>query len=453
MAKIALIYCIIMFVIGYIFEPRKINPITVFYGEWSVIIFLAILNLFSLVTASDFIYGYILVGCIFFSVGFYLIKILKSRCHILSFLNPVLDKFQLKISLNQKMEEDVHYILNSKITKILISFSLLFFIVDSLDAFVALLHGNSLDMIREQAQEGNQYLHSDIMNAIRILIATPVSFAVMPLAAIQFFKEKKDIFVIVSAIAIALLRVISDGGRTPFIFLALCFILCYFYQVGDNKSVKKERNDKTRDKKRTIQFAFAMMLGVLFLGVVTLSRSGTETIRYTYYYFAMEPIMFEKWAANVDAAGLVGYGMASFNGFLFPLFYVLKNMFHINYPEFWRNIYDMIESVGTEWQVINTNGLTANSYVSAFWNLYLDGRLIGIIIGMLLYGVFVAVVYMNVLYKQNDKKLSIFCLVMLGVFYSFQFIIFENIYYSLAFILLVMFFYRRAGSNSGEMIQ
>ena len=75
MAKMALIFCAVFFIVGYLCEPKKINPVTIFFGEWTVILFLANLNLYSLIPASNYIYGYILVGCICFATGFYLIRI------------------------------------------------------------------------------------------------------------------------------------------------------------------------------------------------------------------------------------------------------------------------------------------------------------------------------------------------------------------------------------------
>lgn len=57
--------------------------------------------------------------------------------------------------------------------------------------------------------------------------------------------------------------------------------------------------------------------------------------------------MFEKWALRTDQAGLMGFGRASFNGVLFPLFYLISSLFQIGYPKGWRQIYDIIELVSS----------------------------------------------------------------------------------------------------------
>lgn len=437
MEKIALCVCTIFFIIGYISEPKKLNPITIFFGEWTIILFLTGLKLYSIIPASDYIYQYILVGCISFGIGFYVTKFKKVEI-----ITP-----SKKINVNEKKIVE----LNKPILYTLIGITILFLIIDSATSVIALIQGNTLQVIRKYSQEGMQYSSNRFINAFRILIITPMSFVVMPLAAMEFFKQKKDKYIIVSAIIISILKVIGDGGRSPIVFLGMCFIICYFYQTEGRIKRKKIQISKFIIKKKSIYFWGIMIIGALFLYRVTLSRSGADTVRYTYYYFAMEPIMFEKWAVRTDQTGLIGYGMASFNGFLFPLFYLISSVFQVGYPEGWRQIYDLIESVGTDWQAITSMGLTANSYASAFWNLYLDGRVWGIIFGMFLYGVFVSNIYKKVINIQNEKYLSVFCLVMLGVFYSFQFMIFENIYYALAYIVLNFIVYKKKGRSDEKL--
>jgi len=433
MATIALAFCIIIFVIGYIFEPRKVNPTTIFFGEWAVILFLAKLNLFSLIEASDYTYKYIFCGCFFFAIGFYMNLWSKKKYFIFRKNNKIINKYT--------------YELNLKILYGLLIITLVFFIIDSIGAINLLLHGYTLEIIRKQAQSGIQYSANIYMNAVRILIASPVSFATVPFAAIEIFKKNKNKFIIVSVLAISILRVIADGGRSPFIFFGLSLVLCFFYQnelaMSKRKKLGKVTIRKLRITKKLKYFVLAAIAGGIFLWIVTLSRSGTNTLKFTYYYFAMEPIMLEKWITITDASKLYGWGMASFNGFFFPLFYVITNVLNVSYPSYWRKIYDLLESTGTNWQIITASGLTANSYVTAFWNLYVDARWVGIILGMFLYGIFVGSVYKKVLYTQNEKDLSIFCLVMLGVFYSFQFMIFENMYYAIGFVLLEFVLYRR----------
>lgn len=53
MAKIIVIFCLVFFLIALFTEPRKLNPLTLFLGEWAVIVYLANLNLYGLYSTSE----------------------------------------------------------------------------------------------------------------------------------------------------------------------------------------------------------------------------------------------------------------------------------------------------------------------------------------------------------------------------------------------------------------
>lgn len=433
--NLTIIFCIIMFIVGYCAEPRKINPLTIFYGEWAIIVFLAKLNLYSIQEAETGTYNLIFVGCIMYAVGFYSVKILN------------ISRYTSNNRINLQISKHKDYYLNKKIIYTLAIVTFIFFFIDFLQAVVYLLHGQSLNFLRQRAQEGELYNSNSVLNAIRILVAAPFSLALTPIVAANFFQKKRNKILIAITIGILLERLLSDGGRSPFIYLIMSFLICYSYFNSKGTRIKKKKlisNWEIKKPKNIGYISLFLIVCAVTLYYITLSRSGADSLRFTYYYFAMEPVMLEKWSQIVDTSGLTGFGMASVNGYLFSLFYILVNVFKLSgYPTYWRSIYDMIESVGTNWQVITSTGLTANSYASIFWTFYLDGRLIGVILGMTFYGGLVAYFYKKVIKEPNQRNLSIYCLILIGVFYTFQQLIFENIYYCIAFFILVTFAYKK----------
>lgn len=441
MRIVPIIVCVMFFLIGYVKEPRRLNPITVFCGEWAIILILSMLNLYNIQEVSKETYLYIFLGVLGFLFGFYGKKRFKIRI-----------KRQNK---HNSQEKRFIFVPNYLFIKIIMTLTLAFYLLESINSIVLLLQGNTLALIRRQAQDGIQYTGNIFVNAFRILIASPCSLALCPIAAQEFFrKTNRNIYIIVGTLCITILKTISDGSRGSFIFMAFSFLICFFYYSQSGDLIKKKSHMiSSKIKNRTLFFYVLAFAGVVFLYIVTISRSGENTLRYTYYYFAMEPLMFEKFAKIVESEKLYGFGMASFNGFLFPIFYVICNFLQLDYPIYWRKVYDMLESAGTNWQVITTTGLTANSYTTAFWNLYLDGRILGVFGGMVLYGLFVASCYKKVLRSQNEKSLSIFCIVLYGVFYSFQFILFENIYFALAYVFLSFVSYRKIETRSNVDIK
>ena len=427
MANLSIFFCGVFTIFGLFFEKKWLNPITIFFGEWTIIIFLSNLNLFNLNHASNEIYFLILLGCIFYAIGYYLVKYINLK------------------HLDNTIKYVNNYKINKKMVYTLVVITFLFFAIDFSKSVIFLAEGYGLNYLRERAQSGDLQ-SSPLLNAIRILVVAPFSLALAPIAASNFFSKKKDRFLLIMTIFIIFFRLFSDGGRSPFIYLIFSFLICFFFS-----NIKRKKNryfSITKIKKRNIYLGLFIVMCSLILYYVTLSRSGDDSLRFTYYYFAMEPYMFERWSNIVDFSNLTAFGMASLNGFLFPLFYLIVNIMGFSaYPDFWRNIYNMIESVGTEWQVITSKGLTANSYKSIFWTFYFDGRVFGIIIGMLLYGMIVSFYFKKVLSDYNQKNLSLYCLILIGVFYTFQQLVFENIYYSVAFIILSFFVYKKERLN------
>lgn len=66
----------------------------------------------------------------------------------------------------------------------------------------------------------------------------------------------------------------------------------------------------------------------------------------------------------------------------------------------WKAVYDLIRLTDSEWLTITAQSTHANAYVSAFWFFYLDGRIVGIIIGFALYGIYLAYrfIYLQLLF-------------------------------------------------------
>lgn len=433
MVSLAIGFCIVMFFVGLITQPKVLNPITVFFGLWSIILFMSDLKLYNILVAEDETYKMIFVGSVMFALGFFVWK-------------WVLTKSKTALNRGGSVKE---YRLNYTAIYLMAIFCIVFYLWDFSKVIGFLLNGKTLGFIRENAQEGQLYSESGILNAIRMLIVSPFSSVLMIVTPVDFFKGRKDKKLMFFTLVILVLKMLTDASRSRMIYLIMSAVICYFYarQSNDDGDGIKRHYTNFMQKLNISKTVPVFILGCLCAGgllyFITLSRSGSNALRHTYYYFAMEPIMLQKWCAIVDKADMVSYGCASANGVLFPFFYVITNAFGLEYPEFWRSAYDMIVSVGTDWQVIAGVGTTANSYATVFLTFYMDGRFWGIVIGMFLYGAVVAKSYVSVLRNPNQKNLSIYCLILIGVFYTFIQLMFNSFYYCITLIMIAFFAYRR----------
>lgn len=434
MVNIIVIFCLIFFLIALFTEPQKINPVSLFLGEWAIIVYLSSLNLYGLYSTSKATYTVIFIGCVSFVIGFYCVK----------FFRNINNKNQ---RLDNKGKSIVEYELNLKFVTFLSVVTIIYFSIDFLNSLIYLLQGQSLSYIRQLAQQGALF-SNPIMNALRILVTAPFSLALTFVVASNYFSKNRNRFLLFSIAIILIFRLLSDGGRSPLVYLALSLLISYLYSGANRNKILNYSKNSSRLTLRLSKNHLFMLLFILVMAVslyfITLSRSGDNSIRYIYYYFSMQPYMLEVWSNNVVTNHLIGFGMSSLNGILFPTFYMLSNFIpFLPYPEVWRQVYNVVESTGTDWQIITQYGTTANSYISIFWSLYYDGRLLGVVIGMILVGLIMGYSYHKVLDFPNQRNLSIFSALMIGLFYSFQQLITQNIYWTISFIFLIFIVYKK----------
>lgn len=427
MITIIIFFCVMILILGLIVEKSVVNPLSMFYGLWAVIIFLSSLEAYGLFKTSSTIYKYILIGLISFFIGYLLTRIIQQE-YTYKGTNSI-----SKIS-SGRIE------VNLPVVYFLSILSILFYVKEVSLVLNHLISGGSLANIREMAQNTDSILHSNksgLENALKILIITPFTAALQPIVATDLLlndKKNKKLFYL--NLIIILLRVLSDGSRTLVVYFAISLIVTFFI------------SDKSKKKVGILRYlGFALGIVSIFLIIIfiTSSRSGENGLRFAYYYFSMQPIMFEKWAYLVESSGFKGFGIGALNGFIFALFYVLNNMFNIPYPSMWREAYQFIEGTGTNWQTITSYGTSANSFVSAFWVLFLDGRLIGMVIGMLAYGALSAITFKKAKSTKNIKSVSIYIFIYIGLFYTFVRLQFANIYYDLSLVYLMFILFKKRG--------
>ena len=398
--QMAFYMCLFLVILGKITEKKRLNPITMFYSLWAIIICLSSIRLFDLLEVREEIYWLIFIGLISFVLGYYFykpIRIIFGRS----------SKTINNSSSDMCMERN--YEVNYKIIYFIGIVCILFYLKDLMIVAKDLLSGKSLDYIRAMAQNSSSELYvskSKIESAIKTLCIVPFSQALQPVVAVDLIFGQKDKKLILINLAILFLKVITDGGRSLFIYFFISFVIAFSIK-GKKISFTKKEISKTR---QNIIFGLVVIVLIFIVYKITASRSGENILRFAYYYFGMQPIMFDKWAKMVDILDIYGYGVAATNGFWFAILYVFKNIFSIGFPEFWSNIYGLIEGTGTNWQIITTMGTKANSFVSAFWVLYLDGRLIGIIIGMFIYGIIISKSYSDAIREKSIKHISSFIL-------------------------------------------
>ena len=417
MNVLLIIVCLIGFIYG-LRQRNKINPFSLFFGIWLIISIAASLKLYGLLEAGDFTYTVMLVGSVIFFVG-------------LLFGEKIFSRRKMKLS-----KKKVEYELNYKLMYVLAAVTILVYVFYLGQTAIQLLNGHDLGYIRQMAQHGEMY-DVPIMNMLRILIAFPFTYVIALVTPTDIFFGKKDKILIVLTVVIMILRILSDGSRSAVVWLLVSAIICFLYKRKNVDGAAKKINKKL--------LATLFIVPIAVLAIATLSRSGTESARFTYYYFAMEPKMLENWMGIADQSGILGFGLAAFNGFFFVLFYIITHVFtFLTAPAGYQAVYDLLEGVGTNWQTIAEQGTRANSYASTFFTFYVDGRLIGVIIGMLLFGLAAGYFYRKVkVEKTNLLGVSLYNFIMMGIFFSFIQFPLKSPFNAVALVMLLTIAYKK----------
>jgi len=280
---------------------------------------------------------------------------------------------------------------------------------------------------------------SQWLNMLSFLVIQPIALAIPALAASDYWIGKKDRKLMILSLIMMVLRVLSTGNRGIIIIFFIYFLVAGLLVNSSkvNTIIKILKKKKQRNKRLIIYVA---LVGIaLFVFMTVFSRQST-LFRNVYLNFAMPPSMLEVWINEVEYQNLIGFGMASLNGFINPIFYILRNIFGLQTPVHFQNIYDLTMLTDVRWVRIGDE-IIANAYVTGFWFLYLDGRIFGVIIGMFLYGAILAKSFTKTIKTLSVKQVSLYCMHFHGLFFSFIRIPFTQVRFVIAllFISLISF--------------
>lgn len=410
---VCILICIVFLVIGYYTEKRNVfNPVSLFCGLWAVIMFFSSLQMYSMILADDEINKMILIGIVAYLLGYYFGKLFLQKIH-------------LKIGCYSRYKVDTQFeaVPRYQLLYLLGCVCLVYSMYSLVNVFIQ-VGGFNLGAIQKMLQSGDYESHnSALLNAMSILIISPVKFALPAITAVDFWYGKRDKKLLIITICLILISMLSSANRTSFLLFFMWLILVAYIKGHHYKRKKSIDSLKTRQKrlhKMKKYIWIFIVIGVIAFVFMTFSRGTSLIFRQIYLYFSMQPRMFEIWAGKIETENICTYGMASILGFIYPIFYVIKNLLGLNrIPTLVQSAYDWTMLTDTLWVWPGRN-IFANAYVSIFWFFYLDGRLIGIIFGMFILGCVVSKSYSNIIsYQCSARQIAIYCVIFYVIVFSF----------------------------------
>lgn len=405
MEYISFAICIFLLIFSLKKGDNLYCPTIIFLMMWSIILFLNMINAFGINQATNGAYQYICIGLVSLFLGNLLARNVKWSVFFLG---------GHKRAFSYQMRFTAIYCLMILTT--------LFLFLDLKIAVNGLLQGNSLTTIRDwygttyssgispiKARRG--YMEQ----VLRVILIEPFLCSLPFLCTINLYSSHRNkIFLLFSIILLVTNVISTGGGRLGILTYAMTFILGFFIY---KRKYFMHRLELVKYKKWIKRFSIVGAFAIIFL---TLKRSSTGIFEHVYYYFAMCVPLLDRWIPYISNSPHT-YGMLSFFGILRIPFLVMEKL-GLNVPATYETAQGYILQAN---QFYSVGAMLGNSFVSPFYYLYLDGGIVGIVLGMFAFGYASEIIYKKARYSLDDKRvyyLLLFCQMAFMSFIRWQFI-------------------------------
>ncbi len=406
MGIFSFIICLICFIFFLLnAKNRPLHPAALFFGIYSGILFLSLLNLYGIYKPSDEAYAAILLMLIFFAVG-----------SLTSFLPYV------KVSFGRKKAHMVTYHLNMNIFYVLVGIAILFLLYDVAMVIKYYFDGVPLWQIRNWTLEAygsdNPILsrRTFLEELFRTVVLYPVGMIIPPIASYSFFASEyagsRKWMLFLAIIHVLLTCIAGGGGRLKIVYFGGCIILAYLLFSNKRSAVNL---NKRKYKKYVMIFLIIAFLGVF---IATNMRTGTGYfIEQGYTYFAIPPTLLSIWLPKIEDA-VHTHGLLSFYG-LFG--YVFRAFKMLGFKDLVPAVYDEAYQHLLNAQLFRNIGpRVANAFVTPVYYMMIDGGKPFLCAGSAFFGILVQRVHKRLIKCMDIRAFCIYALVMYGVFISFM---------------------------------
>lgn len=424
MAIIITIICWLIAILSLLQSKFIFHPIGLMFFIWGVIIPISASGMYGVTIPSEKSFSIMAIGLLGYFLGT-LIGLHKTTFRI---------RFGGKEDVDIK--ECIGYSLRYHFLYVLNWISIIFFIFQAVIVIRLLSAGYDYSYIRELAatEDLNILRQSKVISNVRVFIATPVTYLDIAILPIEVLYGKKDKKLIYQIIAMIFLWVITSGGRSIIVWEVLYFLCVLFIQKRNINNIEWRAIFK--------KYKYPLIIGGIFLFIflyyITVSRKGKDVdfIKQFYIYYVAPLSFFDHHVNALDSSNsnyLVGFGVSSFYGFLYPILFIYK-LITGGYPDFIESIY--YRSFGLlEHGVDIGGGIWMNAFATFFYQPYLDGRFVGTFIILMVFGYVCMRVYQKAKDGSNLKYLLIYLLLLQKISDSMVRFYFTQQVQAIAFIL------------------
>lgn len=388
----------------YLSEKDVCSPSFIFSLFWGIIIFFSSLNLFNIYSVSNYAYVLLTIGVIFFSIGAIFVKKVSTKKNVVLF----------------KVDDNI---IDEKKYIILFAICLLLLLPDLRMLLYFFRNGFNVSNIYytiAQNSAGSKTAISGItfgsnfQNIFKVYVGYPLLYLLMSAGLLLFLKNKKRKFLIISIILL-LIRFFVDMKRT---IIIMYFFMFVFFTLLLNKGQEVSAISKKvpKSRKKTL-FIGSVIIIFVYLYISVTRRNSTEgafsLIRNFYFYYCGSVKYFDLRIQNLITDTFVHtFGLFSLRGMLSPIISFFDLIGLVSEPFLFTEASNYLTSLhNTVYWISPIDRF--NSYTTCFFEFYVDGGLIGILVGSFIFGA-----VSQKLYAQYCKGKSLRQTLRLGYFIS-----------------------------------
>ena len=407
------IFCAVIALVGWIRLKNPFNPFTAMFILWAIWVPLSDAGVFGMTHPSRRIYQVILCGLIAYLIG----CLLGARFH----------RVRGKTAASHPTDEGMK--VQYPLLYFLCFIAILFYLYQSGQVIRLILSGHDLAYIRDLvfSKSENEMRASGLIINLNYFLVTPTTYFMMAYLPAELFKEKKNKLLIGEAVLMLFLWILTTGGRTILLFMAVSVVCVYF-----NEKKKKELSLRsllrrlTKKKPNTLKtkllviVASVSVLGIIF--GITFLRKGADVdlFRQFYVYYGAPIRLLDYYVKIIDNqhSDMYGYGLSSFYGFAYPVMFCLR-LLHVikGYPEHMLTIHEW--SISKLQDSVYLGGrIHINAFVTMFFQPYLDGRFVGVAIVLAIFGFAAGLFYFKWIKYKSVRYQTAYLLMLHKILFS-----------------------------------
>lgn len=420
-------------IIFWILQKSVLNLLTIFCFFWTLIVTLASLRLFDMMSYSDQPFIIVIIGALCTMIGYCI--------HFIVHMQQ--DNLGNALS-SEEQSYDVKY--NEAAIRIISIICIVFYTYELFRVIQLLRAGTSYYIVRRmyQGYDDASFFTSSLEGYISSYVAVPAAYILSSYIIISLFKKKKNHLSFNLAIIGELFYLIVSGSRFILIQFLLGAVYLFFF-LGNRLSRKQK---KWIVRVTVLVIASTFLLSSLRENRVNGHTDSWGTLRSLYSYFSVSVPLLDHWSQYVDQIGVRTYGLAFFRVPLSILSLLVLHPMHIDIPALTQTI-GYINLTDTFVQVFP--GHTYNAFATMFYYFYLDFGYLGVCTGSLAWGWMCAKYYRLSRIEASDKNLAFLLLIIQVMYKTMVRWEFTSPSFFVAFFASYLLFRKSKSENNSEI--